>query len=391
MQKVFLNKLFEHIKGGAFDVKYWDDSVEHYGEGEPEFTLILNKPLDGKAIMDDPSLYFGEAYMKGDIDYEGNIRDILNLAFGNMALFEKESNVWGKIAKLIPKKVKRNRKDIKYHYDIGNDFYSLWLDKSLTYSCAYFEYPDDSLYQAQINKVDYILKKLSLKEGQTLLDIGSGWGELIIRAAKQYKVKSLGVTLSKEQYDKTKERIKEENLEDLVDVKLQDYRELAKTDIKFDRLVSVGMLEHVGRANIPDFMDCADALLKDKGIFMLHTITKQIETESNTWMEKYIFPGGYVPSVRELVNEMPKHDFYIKDVESLRLHYAKTLECWADNFEENIDKIRDMFDEPFIRMWRLYLNSCIYGFLYRVVDVHEFLLEKGINNELPMTRHYLYE
>lgn len=391
MQKVFLRKLFNHIVGGSFDVKYWDDSVEYYGEGEPEFTLILNKPLDGKAIMDDPSLYFGEAYMKGDIDYEGNIRDILDLAFSNMALFEKESNVWGKIAKLIPKKVKRNREDIKHHYDIGNDFYRLWLDESMTYSCAYFEHPGDSLYEAQMNKVDYILKKLNLKEGQTLLDIGSGWGELIIRAAKQYGVKSLGITLSKEQYKKTKERIEDENLEDLVDVKMQDYRELAKSNVQFDRLVTVGMVEHVGRANIPDFMDCADALLKDKGVFMLHTITKQIETESNAWMEKYIFPGGYVPSVRELVNEMPKHDFYIKDVESLRLHYAKTLECWADNFEENIDKIRDMFDEPFIRMWRVYLNSCIYGFLYRVVDVHEFLLEKGINNELPMTRHYLYE
>lgn len=176
----------------------------------------------------------------------------------------------------------------------------------------------------------------------------------------------------------------------MVDVKLQDYRELAKSDVQFDRLVSVGMLEHVGRANIPDFMDCADSLLKDKGVFLLHTITKQKETKSNRWMEKYIFPGGYIPSVREIVNILPEHDFYIKDMESLRLHYAKTLKCWADNFEKNVDKVLEMFDEPFVRMWRAYLNSCIFGFLYRVVDVHEFLLEKGINNELPMTRHYLY-
>lgn len=390
MQKLFLNKLFEHIKGGSFDVQYWDGSIKHFGEGEPQFTIIFNKPLDAKKVIDDPSLYFGEAYMRGDIDYKGDIRTILDLAFRNKDLFESGNKVFDTIAKFIPKTVERNKEDIKYHYDIGNDFYSLWLDESMTYSCAYFENPEDSLYEAQINKVNYILKKLYLKEGQTLLDIGSGWGELIIRAAKQYKVKSLGITLSEEQYNKTQERIKEEKLEDLVDVKLQDYRELAKSDVQFDRLVSVGMLEHVGRANIPDFMDCADSLLKDKGVFLLHTITKQKETKSNRWMEKYIFPGGYIPSVREIVNILPEHDFYIKDMESLRLHYAKTLKCWADNFEENVDKVLEMFDEPFVRMWRAYLNSCIFGFLYRVVDVHEFLLEKGINNELPMTRHYLY-
>lgn len=390
MQKFFLNKLFGRIEGGSFDVKYWDGSVEHFGEGESKFTLILNKPLPEKEIINDPALFFGEAYMGGDIDYEGDLRAILDLVFKNKDMFEKESKVLGAISKLIPKSPNRNRKDIKYHYDIGNDFYGLWLDESMTYSCAYFEQPDNSLYQAQMNKVDYLLKKLNLKEGQTLLDIGSGWGELIIRAAKQYGVKSLGVTLSEEQVAKTKQRIKDEGLEGQVDVKLQDYRELASSGVQFDRLVSVGMLEHVGRANIPDFTDAADSLLKDGGVFVLHTITKQVESESNAWMERYIFPGGYIPSIRELVATLPEHDFYIKDMESLRLHYARTLKFWADSFEKNLDAVRKKFDEPFIRMWQVYLNSCIYGFRYRVVDLHQFILEKGINNELPMTRHYLY-
>jgi cyclopropane-fatty-acyl-phospholipid synthase len=390
MQKFFLNKLFGRIEGGSFDVKYWDGSVEHFGEGESKFTLILNKPLPEKEIINDPALFFGEAYMGGDIDYAGELRAILDLVFKNKDMFEKESKVLGAISKLIPKSPNRNRKDIKYHYDIGNDFYGLWLDESMTYSCAYFEQPDNSLYQAQMNKVDYLLKKLNLKEGQTLLDIGSGWGELIIRAAKQYGVKSLGVTLSEEQVAKSKQRIKDEGLEGRVDVKLQDYRELASSGVQFDRLVSVGMLEHVGRANIPDFTDAADSLLKDGGVFVLHTITKQVESESNAWMERYIFPGGYIPSIRELVATLPEHDFYIKDMESLRLHYARTLKFWADSFEKNLDAVRKKFDEPFIRMWQVYLNSCIYGFRYRVVDLHQLILEKGINNELPMTRHYLY-
>lgn len=390
MQKFFLNKLFGRIEGGSFAVKYWDGSVEHFGEGESKFTLILNKPLPEKEIINDPALFFGEAYMGGDIDYEGELRAILDLVFKNKDMFEKESKVLGAISKLIPKSPNRNRKDIKYHYDIGNDFYGLWLDESMTYSCAYFEQPDNSLYQAQMNKVDYLLKKLNLKEGQTLLDIGSGWGELIIRAAKQYGVKSLGVTLSEEQVAKSKQRIKDEGLEGQVDVKLQDYRELASSGVQFDRLVSVGMLEHVGRANIPDFTAAADSLLKDGGVFVLHTITKQVESESNAWMERYIFPGGYIPSIRELVATLPEHDFYIKDMESLRLHYARTLKFWADSFEKNLDAVRKKFDEPFIRMWQVYLNSCIYGFRYRVVDLHQFILEKGINNELPMTRHYLY-
>jgi len=391
MQKFFLNKLFKRMAVKPFMVRYWDDSTESYGEGEPEYTLIFNKPLEKKEIIKDASLAFGESYMNGDIDYEGDIRKILDMAFSNKILFTKESKILDKLAKLKTKSVKKNKQDIKYHYDIGNDFYRLWLDESMTYSCGYFEHPDDSLYQAQINKVEYILKKLNLKEEESLLDIGSGWGELIIRAAKKYGVKSMGITLSEEQYRRTKERIREEKLEDLVDVEIKDYQELATSGKTFDKLVSVGMLEHVGHASIPEFMRTSGQLLKPGGIFLLHTITKQVETETNAWIESYIFPGGYIPSVREVVHILPDYDYHIKDMESLRLHYAKTLECWADNFEKNIDKVREKFDERFIRMWRAYLNSCVEAFRYRVVDVHQFLLEKGINNDLPVTRHYLYQ
>lgn len=391
MEKFFFDKLFKRLSVKPFAVRYWDDITTIYGEGEPEFTLIFNKQLSEKDIIKDVSLAFGEAYMNGDIDYEGDIRKVLDLAFSNKDLFKQEGEFLSKLARIKPKSIKKNKRDIKYHYDIGNDFYKLWLDDSMTYSCAYFEHPEDSLYQAQINKVEYILKKLNLKAGERILDIGSGWGELIIRAAKEYRVKSMGITLSEEQYRRTKERISEEKLEDLVEVELMDYRELATSGKKFDKLVSVGMLEHVGHASIPEFMRTSDKLLKPGGVFLLHSITKQFENETNAWIEGYIFPGGYIPSVREVVHTLPDYDFYIKDMESLRLHYAKTLECWADNFEKNIDRVRTKFDERFIRMWRIYLNSCVDGFRYRVVDIHQFLLEKGINNDLPMSRHYLYQ
>ncbi|MCD3297533.1 SAM-dependent methyltransferase, partial [Clostridium botulinum] len=287
--------------------------------------------------------------------------------------------------------IKQNKKDIQYHYDLGNDFYSLWLDKTMSYSCAYFKNNNDSLYDAQRNKVSYILKKLNLNKGDTLLDIGCGWGELIIDAAKEYGVKATGITLSEEQVEKANQRIKENNLEDLVEIKLMDYRELIKEHKKFNRIVSVGMIEHVGRKNIPKFIEDVSKLLEDEGVSLLHCITAQIEGEANEWIKRHVFPGGYIPSIRELVYNMAENNLHLVDAESLRLHYSKTLEYWAKNFEDNLQEVKRMKDEKFIRMWRLYLNSCAASFHYGVIDIHQFLVTKGLNNKLPMTREYLYK
>lgn len=287
--------------------------------------------------------------------------------------------------------IKKSRKNIEYHYDLGNDFYELWLDKTMSYSCAYFKNEENTLYESQLNKIDYILKKLNLMPGYTLLDIGCGWGELIITAAKKYGVKALGITLSNEQVKKVEERIKENNLKGQVEVKLMDYRELLNTGKRFERIVSVGMIEHVGRKNIPTYIKDINGLLEQEGIALLHCITAQIESEPNQWIKKYIFPGGYIPSIRELVYSMGENDLHLIDLESLRLHYKKTLECWADNFENQQDKIKEMEDETFIRMWRLYLNACAASFHYGVMDIHQFLVTKGLNNEIPMAREYLYK
>ena len=391
MNKLFLNKFLKGLFSDTCEVQYWDGTVEKFGEGNSNFKIFINENIKEKDILRDPFLTLGEAYMNKAIDFDGNIQTIIESIYKNKDSFLHKASVFSKLYNVTKHSIRQNKKDIQAHYDLGNDFYSIWLDDTMSYSCAYFKTKEDTLYEAQLNKVKYILKKLNLKNGDKLLDIGCGWGELIIEAAKEYGVKATGITLSTEQVKKVNERIKENGLEDLVDVKLMDYRELLKEKIKFDRIVSVGMAEHVGRKNIPGYIKDISELLEDEGVCLLHCITAQVEGEANEWIKRYIFPGGYIPSLRELVYNMGENNLHLIDAESLRLHYSKTLECWAKNFEDNLDKVRNMKDEKFIRMWRLYLNSCAASFHYGVIDIHQFLFTKGLNNNLPMTRDYLYK
>ena len=242
-----------------------------------------------------------------------------------------------------------------------------------------------------MNKIHYILRKLNLSEGLSLLDIGCGWGGLLIEAAKIYKIRGLGITLSEEQYKAFKERIEKESLQEYLDVKLMDYRELENSKLSFDRIVSVGMIEHVGRPNYDLFFKNVNVVLKESGLFLLHYISGLKESEGDAWIKKYIFPGGVIPSLREIISISSEYKYHILDVESLRLHYKKTLLMWAKNFDNNIDKIKAMFDDKFIRMWRMYLYSCAASFNNGVIDLHQILFVKGVNNNLPMTRSYMYK
>ena len=246
----------------------------------------------------------------------------------------------------------------------------------------------DTLYDAQVHKTDRILKKLYLKPGMELLDIGCGWGFLLIEAAKKYGVKGTGITLSHEQEDAFNERIKKEGLSDLLCVKRMDYRDLPQLSHKFDRIVSVGMVEHVGRENYDKFLTCADEVLKPGGLFLLHFISALKEHPGDPWIKKYIFPGGMVPSLREMESAAADHRFYTLDVESLRRHYNRTLRCWNANFQAHKDEVRKMFDEQFVRMWELYLCACAATFYNGIIDLHQILWSKGVNNDLPMIRWY---
>lgn len=369
-----------------FLVKFQDDEYL-IGEGEPTFVVDIKKPIPVSELMKSTSLALGEAYMDKNLTIEGDLYNALVHFLGQMGKFSTDENLLSKL--LHPSLSKKTQaKEVQSHYDIGNDFYKLWLDKTMSYSCAYFKNEDDSLYQAQVNKVDYILEKLHLEEGMTLLDIGCGWGFLLIEAAKKYKIKGMGITLSHEQYAEFSRRIKEQHLEDYLTVELMDYRDLQKTGKKFDRVVSVGMVEHVGRENYKLFNDSVKAVLKKGGLFLLHYISQLNEDSGNGWMQKYIFPGGELPSLREMVNIMADEDFHILDIENLRRHYNKTLLCWDKNFHEHLDEVRQMFDERFIRMWDLYLAGCAAAFYTGVIEVHQILVTNGVNNDLPIVRWY---
>lgn len=390
IQQTLIKNFLKRFDQSSFDVYFETGDELHVGDMPPKFKVILHKPMDYKALLKSTSLALGESYMNGDLEIEGDLYTALNEI---LACKDQFSTHTGALKKILytSSSAKNQKQEVSSHYDIGNAFYKLWLDPTLSYSCAYFKSDTDTLYDAQCNKVDYILKKLNLKEGMSLLDIGCGWGYLLIEAAKKYKIYGLGITLSKEQHDAFQMRIKEEHLEEYIQVKLMDYRDLEKTALQFDRVVSVGMLEHVGRDNYNLFFKNVNAILKPKGVFLLHYISGYIESPGDPWIKKYIFPGGMIPSLREIINLSGDFHFAVRDVESLRQHYVKTLLCWYDNYEKHLPEIEAMFDEKFVRMWRMYLCSCAATFNNGVVDLHQILFTKGVNNELPLTRDYMYD
>lgn len=357
------------------------------GDGKSEFTVNFKKPISKTALLTSTSLALGEAYMDGDLEIEGDLYYALDHFLGQMGKFSANASALKKLVHSSVSK-KNQKKEVTSHYDIGNDFYKLWLDETMSYSCGYFKNPDDTLYQAQVNKVDYILQKLNLKEGMTLLDVGCGWGYLLMEAAKKYKIKGVGITLSQEQYTEFNRRIRQEGLQDSLKVQIMDYRDLPQSGYTFDRVVSVGMAEHVGRPNYQLFISCVSQVLKEGGVFLLHFISALKEHAGDPWIKKYIFPGGTVPSLREMISCMAEDNFHIMDVENLRLHYNKTLLCWAENFHRHLAQERTLFDERFLRMWDLYLNACAATFHNGIIDLHQILATKGINNDFPMVRWY---
>lgn len=380
----FITDYLQEFIPVTFQVKTKEDTF-CIGEGEPRFMVTFHKEPDKKEWLTSTSLALGEAYMRGELEVDKDLYEVLDLFLGEMGKFHRDKTGLKKLFH-TSMSAKNQKKQISFHYDIGNEFYRLWLDESMSYSCAYFKNDTDTLYQAQVQKVDHILEKLHLEKGMTLLDIGCGWGFLLKRAAEKYGVKGVGITLSKEQYQKFSEDIKREGLTEKLEVKIMDYRELEKSGVEFDRVVSVGMLEHVGRGNYDLFLKNVNSVLKPGGLFLLHYISALKEYDGDPWIKKYIFPGGMIPSLREIIDLLPDNQFYTLDVESLRRHYSKTLLCWRENFMSHREEIKTIMGEEFTRMWELYLASCAATFHNGIIDLHQILVSKGVNNELPLHR-----
>ena len=388
LEKTFYKELLKNSFNIPLKVTYWDQKTEQYGTGDPDIHITIHKPIPIKSIMNNASLALGEAYMNKTIEIDGSIEKLILAAYQsrNSFLYNK------KFKQFMPTHTHSKNDDEEFvqdHYDIGNDFYKLWLDDTMTYSCAYFEKPDDTLKQAQLNKVHHILKKLNPQPGKTLVDIGCGWGTLMLTAAQEYHLKVTGITLSEEQYEYVVKKIKDLKLTDCAEVKLVDYREIK--DQKWDYVVSVGMFEHVGHEDLPEYFRDVAQMLVDGGTALIHGITRQGSGALNAWIDKWIFPGGYIPGLAENIDNILNAGLQLSDMEMLRRHYQRTLEIWEQNFQAHRAEVTQMMDERFSRMWELYLQACAASFASGNIDVVQYLISKGPSGtNLPMTRDYVY-
>lgn len=395
MEKLSLQSSFCKVLGqledANFTVIFWDGKKHQFGTGRDFKLYFKNKDALKKVLVDAP-LGFGEGYMKGDIEVEGDLRQVINVGLSSEKLqAQTKQSLFNAIKLNILQRNNRraDKQNISYHYDLGNDFYRLWLDLKMIYSCAYFKNHQDTLEQAQMQKIDLCCRKLQLKPNERLLDIGCGWGSLLIDAAKKYGVQGVGITLSKEQLEYGRQQIKQEGLQDSVHLEYLDYRELGQKNQTFDKIVSVGMFEHVGKANMKYFLDNARKVLRPGGLLLLHTIGKTVEEPTNSWIKKYIFPGCHLPALGSILKNATSLGLNFIDCENMRVHYSKTLDKWGERFDLNEQRIRSMFDDRFIRMWRFYLTSCSASFMHGGMHVFQLLFSAGVRNDLPLTREWM--
>jgi cyclopropane-fatty-acyl-phospholipid synthase len=390
----FLNNIF---KNDGFILV--DANLKNYIIGSPKkkkpITLkILNKKLHYKLLFR-PDLYFGEAYSDGDIVIEnGTLTEFLDLALMNIG--RGEINFFSHLINKLSGSyryltnfnfIKKSKMNVSHHYDLSDDLYDLFLDKKRQYSCGYFKNEKDTLEDAQNNKIKHIIKKLNIQPNQKVLDIGCGWGSLAIDIAKFTNCEVTGITLSQNQLYYCLKKAKELNLENQVTFKLMDYREL---DQKFDRIVSIGMFEHVGRKFYKKFFKQVEKLLSDNGISLVHTIgSVNPPRDPHPWITKYIFPGGYTPSLSEVTTPIEKAGLVVSDIEVLKLHYSHTLRHWKENCIKNKEKIIEMYDERFFRMWEFYLAGCEIAFKWGDQVVYQLQLTKSYTST-PITRDYIY-
>ena len=366
------------------------------GKPGPSVTMRVHDRWTGLRLMLRPRLAFGEAYMDGTMTVEdgGDIYDLLDLLGRNITVLDTTpfvawSHGWQKAMRAFEQHnpVGRAQRNVAHHYDLNDQLYDFFLDRDRQYSCAYFKNGEEPLEQAQIDKKRHIAAKMLLEPGQKVLDIGSGWGGMGLFLGQQYGVDVTGVTLSQEQLAVSSRRALETGMADRVRFKLLDYRQEPG---RYDRIVSVGMFEHVGVAHYVEFFRKVKDLLADDGIMLLHAIGRMEQPGvTNTWLKKYIFPGGYAPALSEVLAAIEKVGLWVTDMEILRLHYAKTLRHWRLRFLANRERIKQMagYDDRFCRMWEFYLAGCEVAFRHMNQMVFQVQLAKR-QDVVPPTRDY---
>ena len=384
----YLYQLFELLRVGYLTVINPDGKEFKFGDAEssPQLRLIIRNAKTYDRILTFGALGFCEAYMDGWWDEENNnLAELIGLFYQNGIYNKAREKVTLQLLlkvavqrlKTVPTVIQNSRKNVQHHYDLGNDFYQLFLDRTMTYSCGYRIQETDSLEQMQLQKYELICRKLALQPGESLIDIGCGWGGMLIYAAEHYGITGTGITLSTEQTKLAQARIDQKGLGDRIKIVLADYREIQG---QYDKFVSIGMFEHVGKGNFLTFMQQASALLKPNGVGMLHTIVTLSSERNGAWVDKYIFPGGYIPQLHELAEAMLAVRLSVAHCENLKPHYAETLKRWDDNFTKNKDKITalsPLYNDRFLRMWDLYLQSFEAVFRHGTLQIHQLLFYKG--------------
>ncbi|HEX2841699.1 cyclopropane-fatty-acyl-phospholipid synthase family protein [Hyphomicrobium sp.] len=360
----------------------------------PDVTMRLTDPTLYRSLFFNPELAAGEAYMDGRMSFENStLRDFLTLF--SMNRLSLGSYPLQKVLRSASRGLKRfqqanpigkAQRNVAHHYDIGNDFYRLFLDRGMQYSCAYFTSDDNTLEEAQQNKLRLIASKLDLKPGQKVLDIGCGWGDMLLYLARLADIQAVGVTLSKEQCKLANEKAKQLGVADRVRFELRDYRDLTE---RFDRIVSVGMFEHVGVHHYGEFFAKVNELMTETGVMLLHSIGHMSPPgTASPWLRKYIFPGAYSPALSEVFTAVEQNSLWVTDCEFLRLHYAKTLAHWEQRFQASRAKVAEMYDERFCRMWEFYLISAEMMFRTGSQLVFHMQLAKK-RDAVPIVRDYI--
>ncbi len=382
-------------------LELWDGQHINFSSDTPRVTIRLPSRRAIACLLS-PSLYrLGRAYVEGLIEVRGKAADMIAIvnalarSNGGRASGALQHRLQRLLAGLGRHSRQRDARAIEYHYDVSNDFYAHWLDPAMVYSCAYFEHGDEDLATAQQKKIDHILAKIALQPGHSLLDIGCGWGALLIRAAQRYGVRGVGVTLSPSQARLARERVAQAGLQQLIDIRVEDYRDLSG---QFDRITSVGMFEHVGARGLPAYFARLSALLAPGGVILNHGITtshpggRESPHGGGAFIDRYVFPDGELVHLGSVLKAMQQGGLEVRDVENLRRHYARTCALWTDNFEANAQQIRTAAGERKFRIWHVYLAGCSYAFAHDWISLYQVVCGKAGQDPagIPWSRRYMY-